>query len=282
MSPCVPIRVLILDGFSNHDWPRTTRLIHEILRAAGRFVVTISTAPETGGAAGWDKWRPDFSNSDVVLQTCNDYGGGPAWPQEVRRSFDLFVREGGGLYVFHSANNAFPDWPEYDRMIGLGWRKIEQGSAVSVANDGRLLLFPAGKGAGTGHAPRREVTVVRRGDHELHRDLPRQWRSPLLEIYQFVRGPAQELEVISFAYDEPTGMNWPIEWTVRHGQGRIYNSTFGHIWPGDENTEGLRCSGVQTMMVRALQWLAGQPVDREVPADFPTSTAVSLRPWSDT
>ena len=33
------------------------------------------------------------------------------------------IREGGGLVVFHAANNAFLNWPEYNDMIGLGWRE---------------------------------------------------------------------------------------------------------------------------------------------------------------
>mgnify|MGYP006180946763 CR=1 FL=1 len=32
----------------------------------------------------------------------------------------IFVRNGGGLYVWHAGNNAFPHWPAYNDMIGLG------------------------------------------------------------------------------------------------------------------------------------------------------------------
>ena len=39
------IRVLIVDGFSNHDWQQTTLLLRGILQAAGEFDVEVSTAP---------------------------------------------------------------------------------------------------------------------------------------------------------------------------------------------------------------------------------------------
>src|SRR5687768_7964576 len=71
-----PIRVLIVDGFSNHDWKLTTALIRGILEPTGLFQVTVSTAPTTKDASGWDTWRPNFSGHDVVIQTCNDINGG--------------------------------------------------------------------------------------------------------------------------------------------------------------------------------------------------------------
>jgi len=39
------IRVLIVDGFSNHDWKQATVLLRGVLKAAGGFEVSVSTAP---------------------------------------------------------------------------------------------------------------------------------------------------------------------------------------------------------------------------------------------
>jgi len=39
----------------------------------------------------------------------------------------------------------------------------------------------------------------------------------------------------------------------------------------------VRDAGVQTLLVRALQWLARRPVTWPVPADFPTATSTSIR-----
>ena len=72
-------------------------------------------------------------------------------------------------------------------------------------------------------------------------------------------------------------MNWPLEWSVSYGQGRVYTSTFGHVWRGDIQPSRMRCAGMQTIVVRALQWLARREIVSRAPADFPTATATSIR-----
>ena len=47
-------RVLILDGYSNHDWRLTTALIRGMLEPSGLFAVDVATAPPTADAPGWD------------------------------------------------------------------------------------------------------------------------------------------------------------------------------------------------------------------------------------
>src|SRR5262245_51667144 len=70
-----PVKVLLLDGFSNHNWQLNTALIRGILEPTGLFAVTVSTSPPKADSPGWDEWRPKFSDYDVVIQTCNDIGG---------------------------------------------------------------------------------------------------------------------------------------------------------------------------------------------------------------
>lgn len=272
-----PIRVLILDGYSNHDWKLTTALIRGILEPTGEFAVAVSTAPPTKDAPGWDAWRPDFTACDVVIQTCNDLRGGPAWPREVQAAFEEFVTHGGGLYVWHSGNNAFPDWPAYNDMIGLGWRKKDFGWAIAIGEHEQLIRLPAGEGLDTGHGARVDTVVKRLGDHPIHAGLPRAWKTPDIEVYHHARGPAKQLTVLSYGFDPRTKMDWPLEWTTEFGAGRVYTSTFGHVWAGDTQPERMRCAGLQTVVVRALQWLARRPVTWPVPADFPTAEKMSVR-----
>jgi hypothetical protein len=49
------------------------------------------------------------------------------------------------------------------------------------------------------------------------------------------------------------------------------------VWKGDVNPVTVRDAGVQTILVRALQWLAKREVSYPVPADFPTAEATSIR-----
>lgn len=272
------IRVLIVDGCSNHDWRLTTASIRTILEPTGLFAVDVSTAPPSKDAPGWDTWRPKFADYDAVIQHYNDINGGAPWPAEVRDAFEAYVRNGGGVYVWHSGNNAFPDWPAYNRIIGLGWRKKDQGDALQVSEDEKVVRIPSGEGNNTGHGPRFDALVVRLGDHPIHQGLPRRWKVADIEVYNYPRGTAENVEVLSYANDVVrTKLNWPIEWTVAYGAGRVYTSTLGHVWKGDVQPVTVRDAAVQTLLVRALQWLARRPVDFPVPADFPTENATSVR-----
>lgn len=274
------IRVLIVDGFSNHDWRQTTTLIRGILDQTELFDVSVSTTPQETNAAAWDAWRPKFFDYDVVIQTCNDINHGPKWPEPVKKDFENFVRSGGGVYIFHSAENAFVGWKEYERMVGLCWRKADYGTAISVNEDGTLKRIPPGEGSGTGHGQRGDVLVTRLGDDPIHVGMPRAWLSPDMEVYYYARGPAENVNVLAYARDSKPGqgMLWPVEWTTTYGKGRVYVSTYGHVWKGDVQPAGMRCAAVQTIIPRAVQWLAKRPVTVSVPPDFPGTNTVSVRP----
>jgi hypothetical protein len=271
------IKVLIVDGVSNHDWRYTTRLIRAILEPTGLFTIDVSTSPASKTAAGWDQWRPHFAAYDVIIQNYNDINGGPSWPAPVRTDFEAFVRNGGGVFIFHSAQNAFADWPAYNEIIGLGWRKKEFGPAIAIGDDETILRIPAGTGHDTGHAPNGDVVVHTLGHHPIHEGLPSAWKTPHLEVYFAARGPAENLEVLAYGRDPRFGQNWPVEWTVTYGKGRAFIATFGHVWKNDPEPESLRCAGVQTVMTRALQWLARRPITFPVPPDFPTAEKTSVR-----
>lgn len=272
------IKVLIVDGFSNHDWKKTTDLIRGILEPTGKFTVSVSTSPPNKTAPGWDKWRPKFQDYDVVIQNTNDIGGGPSWPKEVQKSFEEYVHGGGGVFIFHSANNAFPNWPAYNDIIGLGWRNKNQGVALTIENkDQKVETIPVGEGGNTGHGPRIDAVLTRIGNHPIHQGFPKRWKTPGLEVYFFARGPAKNMEVLSYAFDPQTKKNWPIEWVVSYGKGRVYNSTFGHVWKNDVQPASMRCAGMQTVLLRALQWLAHREITFPVPSDFPTENKLSVR-----
>src|SRR5688500_14712910 len=84
-----PIKVLLIDGYSNHDWQRTTRLACGILENTGLFEVSVATAPATTNDPTYTSWAPAFWNYDVVIQTCNDQGNrGPLWRAPVRNAFE--------------------------------------------------------------------------------------------------------------------------------------------------------------------------------------------------
>lgn len=273
------IRVLIVEGVSNHDWRKRLELVRRILDKDGSFAVEVTVTPSKADDPAWADWRPDFSKHDVVLSAYNNLGGKPGWPAEVRGAFEAYVRGGGGFYVYHEANNSFAEWPEYNRMIGLGWRDKQFGKAIVIGEDETIRIVPAGEGPNTGHGNRSDVVVRALGDHPIHAELPRAWMAADIEVYRYARGPAENLSVIAYGMDPDSKQRFPIEWTVDYGKGRVFVSTYGHVWADQENPPGMRCAAFQTVMTRALKWLAKRQVEPLLPADFPKEDQVSLRPW---
>ena len=181
------------------------------------------------------------------------------------------------MFVFHAGNNAFANWEAYNQIIGLGWRGKNYGYALRIGTNEVIERIPPGEGAGTSHGARTDRVVNRLGEHPIHAGFPRRWKTPAIEVYTYARGPAENVSVLSWAEEPRTHERWPIEWTVQFGAGRVYNSTFGHVWPGEADPVDLRCAGFQTVLVRSLQWLAKRDVTFPVPRDFPTADAVVLR-----
>jgi hypothetical protein len=268
------LRALIIDGINNHDWERGTRLLKEILLASGRFTVDVSTTPPAGSpAAEWQAWRPDFSRYDVVVNNWN--GGhkddGVRWPPEVERAFVGYVRGGGGLVNVHAANNAFLHWPEFNEMIGLGWRPPDFGPSLVVDAHGKVQVIPAGQGRPPGHGKEHDfqiTTLDRR--HPITKGLPEVWRHPQEQLTHGQHGPAKDVRVLTYAFSKDTGENEVLDWVVPYGRGRVYTTMLGHLWRDGADT-AVRCVGFQTLLARGAEWAATGKVTLRVPKDFPTA-----------
>ncbi|MDC0087965.1 ThuA domain-containing protein [Akkermansiaceae bacterium] len=271
------IKVLIVDGFNNHDWKATTKDTKEILSASNLFTVEVSTAPEKQSAQGWDNWRPQFAKYDVVIQNCNSYGNRPSWPKQVQEDLEQYVDQGGGLFVLHSANNAFPEWDEYNKMIGLGWRDKDFGASITISDDGEIITIPSGEGESTSHGKKVNALITSLGNHPIHKGLPKQWMAAELEIYSYARGPAKNLSVISYAREPKTKLNFPIEWVVQYGEGNVYVSTFGHVWRNKKSPPAMRCIAFHTALIRATEWLGSGKVSYPIPANHPDEHSIQLK-----
>jgi type 1 glutamine amidotransferase len=271
------IRVLIVDGFSNHDWKQTTAVAKWILEKSNLFQVDVSTVP--ADSLERMAWRPDFKKYKVIIQNTNNiWTQQTRWPREAELLLEKYVKNGGGLYILHSGNNSFTHWAEYDKMIGLGWRPQESGYALEIDADKNIIRIPPGQGKGTSHGKRFNAIIQILNRHPINSGYPASWKTADTEIYNFPRGYAQSTTVLSYAYDSTaTKRMWPVEWTVAYGKGRVYNSSLGHLWKGDIYPAGYRCIGFQTTLIRATEWLATGKVSFPVPDDFPTADLISLK-----
>ncbi|MDH3583555.1 MAG: ThuA domain-containing protein, partial [Phycisphaerae bacterium] len=185
------IKVLIIDGQNNHNWKKTTEATRATLLSSGRFTVDVSTSPgNKKDKAAWEAWNPDFSKYAVVLSNYND-GGRCVWSEKMKKSFVDYIAGGGGFVVVHAADNSSGDWPEYNRMIGVGgWggRKPGHGSHLRLV-DGQWATDPAPKGGSGSHGPQHEFVVeIHEPDHPIVRGLPTKWKHGKDELYDSLRG----------------------------------------------------------------------------------------------
>ena len=78
-------------------------------------------------------------------------------------------------------------------MIGLGWRPRDYGTSLVITDDEAILRLPPGEGGHTSHGERVDALVTRLGEHPIHAELPRRWRTADVEVYRYVRGPAEHV-----------------------------------------------------------------------------------------
>ena len=272
------LKALIVDGQNNHAiWPKTTKMMTQYLEDTGKFEVSVATTKPKGTDPDF---KPKFSDFDVVISNFG-YGAAP-WPEETKRSFVEFVKNGGGLVVVHAADNSFPKWPEFNAMIGLGgWggRNEKSGPYVYFDSEGNEVRDES-KGRGGNHGPQHEFSVVIRDpDHPITKGLPSEFLHSKDELYQQLRGPAQNMKILATSFAAPkfrgTNRHEPMLMTIDYGKGRVFHTPLGHA---DYSCE---CVGFITVFQRGTEWAATGKVTIAVPPDFPTADKTSVRKFVD-
>jgi uncharacterized protein len=241
------------------------QLLDKYLAALPRFKVDLQAAQQA-----FDSWRIDFDKYDVVLSNYN----GQSWPKEINAAFEERLRAGKiGLVVIHAANNAFGGWKEYNQMIGMGWRGPGGGNRVYLDDQGSLVTIPAGKGDSSGHRYTGQFTVtIRDASHPVTKGMPREWMHNNDELYDNMRGPAENVHLLATAYSQgPNGtqVNEPMIWTVSYGKGRVFHTPMGH------DVNGMRCVGFMATLQRGTEWAATGAVTLPLPQNFPTEKKAS-------
>lgn len=266
------LKLLLVDGQNNHKWEQTSPFLIELFESSGRFSVDRATSPAKG--QDMSGFRPDFAKYDVVVSNYN----GALWPEQTRKDFVEYVKSGGGFVSVHAANNSFPQWPEYNVIIGLGgWggRNENSGPYVRI-RDGEVVLDKT-PGRGGSHGSRHEFVVETFDDeHPIMKGLPTAWKHTADELYDRLRGPARNLNVLATAYSDPgtrgSGEREPMLMTLNYGDGRVFHTVLGH------DLTAMQSVGFQVTLLRGTEWAAtGEVTLTDVPENFPGKEESSSR-----
>ncbi len=227
------ISTLLLSGANNHDWKRSSPFVRDVLERSGRFAVTLTEDPSAAleDAKALKRFQLIFS----------DYNG-PMWSEAAKANFVAAIEGGTGLVILHAADNAFPGWVEYEKMVALMWRE------------------------GTGHGAYHEFEVkMVDKDHPITRGLEdfRLWDELYHRLKHMHDAP---YHVLATAFSDPktggTGNDEPMMVVQQYGKGRVYHHVLGHVWPGDP-AEHKGCSMMtfenamfQKSLLRGCEWAA--------------------------
>jgi type 1 glutamine amidotransferase len=259
---------LILDGQNNHSWKETTPILKAILEAENTFAVDVATSPPAGG--DMTGFHPNLEPYAVIVSNYN----GERWSPAFEKAFEDYVKNGGGFVSVHAANNAFPEWKAYNEMIGVGgWGGRDETSGPWLYWEEKIVRDTS-VGRGGSHGKQHAFQMfVRAPEHVIMRGIPQKWMHAQDELYDRLRGPAENLTVLATAYSDPatggTGKHEPLLFALTCGRGRVFHTALGHGLPA------LRCVGFATTLRRGTEWAATGRVTQQVPEGFPTADAVS-------
>ena len=272
-----PIKTLLITGQNNHNWQVSHVVLKQILENSGRFDVDFVISPEQG--KDMSGFVLDFSPYQLVVL---DYNG-DSWPEETNRRFLEYVQNGGGVVIYHAADNAFSKWPEFNRICALGgWEGRNENSGPYVYwKDGKLVKDSS---AGPGGSHGRQHEYVLNGRDKVHpvvKGLPLKWRHAKDELYDRMRGPGNIRDILYTAYSDKetngSGREEPLVFTVDYGNARIFHTMLGHAGATTEDNIATQCTGFQVLLLRGAEWAATGKVTQKVPKDFPTETTCSYR-----
>jgi type 1 glutamine amidotransferase len=162
-------------------------------------------------------------------------------------------------------------------LIGLGgWMGRNEKSGPYIRfKDGRFVKEQT-PGAAGHHGKQHEFKVINRDmSHPITKGLPQIWMHAKDELYDRLRGPAENMTVLATAFSDPetggSGENEPILMVLQYGRGRVFHTVLG------DNPEAMKCVGFIVTLQRGTEWAATGKVSQKVPADFPTAEHISIR-----
>jgi type 1 glutamine amidotransferase len=275
-APEDPVQLLLVTGCHRHDWVNTTPILVKFLDATGRIKVTVTEDPAKDlnpenlakyGAILLHYRENDKPQKVDLLDESGKKTGQTRevppqpdrWPEAAEKALLGAVEGGKGLVVVHYATSAFDEgkanWPEYEKLIGGGWRVTKK----AFGHSRKMFQF--------------KVKVVD-GEHPITKGFPAEFLHSKDELYHkslMVEGN----KVLLTGFDDPklgdercTGKDENLAWVREHGKGRVFTTVLGH------GPDQMRLSpGFQALVARGAEWAATGKVTIPVPAKMDADPA---------
>ncbi len=260
-----PIDVLVISGqtANGHCWEVMAQSLEDLYGSCDTFNADIMLMCEEG-----DAFNPDFAAYDVVVMTISV----AKWSDEIKARFEEYVSSGGGVVAVHEGASPFPEWEEYNRMMGInGWAgRNEKNGPYYYWLDGEFVTDDTPGVAGA-HGSRVPFEInVRNQEHPIMKNLPTVWTQYDDELYGKLRGYAENMEVLATAFSQAesggSGREEPVMMTIRYGEGRIFHTVLGHT---ETNfTKAVDNEGYKVTLLRASEWVATGVVEKTAALNF--------------
>ncbi len=228
------IKVLILSGKNNHEWQKTTPVLHSTYNKAGLFLSYITEQPDT-------LTYIDYKKHDVIVSNWNCWPDGQLrWTSEQEAAFERYINEGGGAVFIHAGASSFNGWEGYHKIgIGRWGDKTSHGKPT------------VGKVIDLNH------------DHPVTQGISEFYIMDEIWENTDIHPSAQPLARITATDEEDRHAIEESSVFVNHiGKGRSFYTTLGHDDRAFFNT------GFQTLMLRGTEWAATGKVSMEIPFEL--------------